>query len=250
MECVKRRLEELLCPRIEGYLEAVESIIDTVQILNQSLQSMIDENIQKDMDSVATVLRVCGTAKEKEWIYRALSFHVMRNDGNSNRIFLNRVCELEKERRQALMALGENRERSFDYDLLAHMITAYENRILRENGAQIDMDLYTAIGVSVECAASDPAVNSLAARSQAVQTVVDRLYGLSAPMLKYDRDDENIMGINFATTVEKVIMEVPAGETYMDRVPGWQGYGREYKTHNCPKNQWNCYRNIFAFRRC
>lgn len=248
VECVKRRLEELLCPRIEGYLEAVESIIDTVQILNQSLQSMIDENIQKDMDSVATVLRVCGTAKEKEWIYRALSFNVMRNDGNINRIFLNRVCELEKERRQALMALGENRERSSDYNLVAHMITAYENRILRENGAQIDMDLYTAIGVSVECAASDPAVNSLTARSQAVQTVVDRLYELSAPMLKYDRDDENIMGINFATTVEKVIMEVPAGETYMDRVPGWQGYGREYKTHNSPKNQWNCYRNIFGIK--
>ncbi len=151
ISALKLRLAILLSQRLEKVTSVVEGFFKNLVKVSNTLNDAVAENIRKNDQVSQKTIYVCASEKEKDALYKSLSFDVGGSDTKINGIivkaFYGQFCAQENPDAERN---SEYAGKSIETIFYKEVVNTYGNILIAKNKDDIDLDIYTAI-----CKSSD-----------------------------------------------------------------------------------------------
>lgn len=168
---LKYRLAVILSQRLEKLINIVEGFFKDLIKVSNSLGDAVSANVQSNNQTTQKIIYVCASGKEKEALYKSLSFNIGNSDANVNKIIVRALygqfCSKENPEAENNK---DYKDKSVENTFFKEVISTYSKLILANNKDDIDLDIYTAI-----CKSADIEYEKEKAAANEIESVSDRL---------------------------------------------------------------------------
>lgn len=171
---LEQRVAITLSKRIEQLIDCIESFFKNLVKVSNSLGDAIADNVRRNNKTQQKIIYVCASEKEKEALYKSMSFDTAGSDAEINRIIVRSLY--------GQFCAGENAHldnnkpfvgKSVENIFYTEVLATYTDKIYKKHSEEVDLDIYQAV-----CKVADLEYEKQKAEADKLKAESDRLENL------------------------------------------------------------------------